>query len=114
MAIKITIELHDPGAERMTESGYLARLIEIRDQHSEYRRRQALDDQFSPIFKGVTVNEAVPHPSYRTPLNLRTRCAELLSQILHGLADNFQAAHKGTPQCLIRRETLEAPDLHSD
>jgi hypothetical protein len=40
------------------------------------------------------VNEAVPHPSYRTPLNLRTRCAELLSQILHGLADTSKLRTK--------------------
>src|ERR671913_1182319 len=39
------MELHDPGAERMTEEGDLARLIEIRDQHPESRWRQAPDDR---------------------------------------------------------------------
>jgi hypothetical protein len=39
------MELHDAGAERVTESGDLARLIEIADQHSEYRRGEALDDR---------------------------------------------------------------------
>src|SRR5687767_7783175 len=45
IAFDVAMELHDPGAERMTESGDLARLMKIRDQHSEYRRRQALDDR---------------------------------------------------------------------
>jgi hypothetical protein len=36
------------------------------------------------------------------------RCAELLGQVLHGFSDNFQAAYEGTPQRLIRSETLEA------
>ncbi len=44
------MELHDPGAERVTEAGDLARLIEIGDQHSEYRRRQALDDRRGLFF----------------------------------------------------------------
>jgi hypothetical protein len=52
-----------------------------------------------------------PHPSNRTPINLRMRCTELLGQILHGFPDDFQAAHKGTPQRLIRCETLEAQTL---
>ena len=39
------MELHDPGAERMTEGGDLARFVKIRDQHSEYRGRQARDDR---------------------------------------------------------------------
>ena len=35
------MELHDPSAERRAEGGDLGRLMEIRDQHSEYGRRQA-------------------------------------------------------------------------
>jgi len=51
------MDLHDPGAERMAEVGDLARLRKIRDQHSEYRRRQVLDD-CRRIFLGeiLTVN----------------------------------------------------------
>src|SRR6185312_16476501 len=38
------MELHDPGGERMTEGGDFARLRQVCDQHSEYRRRQTLED----------------------------------------------------------------------
>ena len=51
------MELHDPGAERMAEGGDLGRLIEIGDQHSEYRRRQAVDDHRRVVFGEIlTVN----------------------------------------------------------
>jgi hypothetical protein len=66
------------------------------------------------IHPEVTVNEAVPHPSYRTPLNLRMRCAELLRQILHGLADNFQAAHKGTAAVSHPPRSARSSNPHSD
>src|ERR671923_1436103 len=39
------MELHEPRAERMGEGSDLVRFIKIRDQHAEYRRRQALDDR---------------------------------------------------------------------
>ena len=45
IAVDVAMELHDPGAERMTEGGDLARFVKICDQHSEYRGRQALDDR---------------------------------------------------------------------
>jgi len=39
------------------------------------------------------------------------QCAELLGQVLHGFADNFQATHERTLQRLIRCEVLETQTL---
>ena len=56
----IAMELYDAGAERVTESGDLTRLIEVGDQHSEYRRGEALDDRRRLILREILAMDWEP------------------------------------------------------
>lgn len=59
------------------------------------------------------MDQVIAHLSHRAPRNLGMRYPELIGQVLHCFADNFQAAHERTAQRLIGYKSLigERPTL---